>query len=100
MKKLSLKDKVEIAERRERDAVRRVKDMDKRLRRANAVTDGAMIWVTVLASMMGPFVHIPKERLEEGKKKKYLARTNPDGSVDLAIEGYEGYKEEPDGEGA
>ena len=80
MKKTSLAQKVKTAERRERDAKRRMYEKDKEMRRSNAIADGAMLWVAALASKLGPTVHIAAEE---------LAKKNEDGSMDMKREGYE-----------
>lgn len=77
-----------MAERRERDAKRRMHAKDKEMRRSNAIADGAMLWVAALASRIGPVIHITAEEFEQAKGMTYLARKNEDGSVDMRQEGY------------
>lgn len=89
MKKTSLAQKVKTAERRERDAKRRMYEKDKEMRRSNAIADGAMLWVAALASKLGPTVHIAAEEFEQAKGLTYLAKKNEDGSMDMKQEGYE-----------
>lgn len=86
MKKKSLRERVEIAETRERDAKRRMRDMDLRVRNANAISDGAMILTTVLAAKLGDEIHISAEEFNVSKHKCYVARRNEDGSLDLVLE--------------
>lgn len=88
-KGLSLSKKVLLAERRERDAKRRMYDKDREMRRSNAIADGSMLWVTALAYKIGTSVHITAEELEKVKGLTYLARKNEDGSIDMALEGHE-----------
>ena len=89
MRKTSLAQKVKTAERRERDAKRRMYEKDKEMRRSNAIADGAMLWVAALASTLGPTVHIAAAEFEQAKGLTYLARKNEDGSMDTRREGYE-----------
>ncbi len=89
MKKTSLAQKVKTAERRERDAKRRMYEKDKEMRRSNAIADGAMLWVAALASKLGPVVHITAEEFKQAKGLTYLAKKNEDGSMDMRQEGYE-----------
>lgn len=78
-----------MAERRERDAKRRMRDKDREMRRSNAIADGSMLWVAALASKFGPVVHITAEEFDKAKGLTYLARKNENGSMDMVLEGYE-----------
>ena len=88
-KKMSLTKRIELAQRREMDAKRRMMDKDREMRRSNAIADGSMVWVTALATKIGPVVHLSKEEFTEGKKLKYVVRRNEDGSMDMCLEGHE-----------
>ncbi|WP_227145073.1 hypothetical protein [Lacrimispora sp. 210928-DFI.3.58] len=77
---------MELAERKERDAKRRLLEKDERMRRANAIADGSQLWITVLAARLGDVVHIDAEEFEAAKKIRYLARRNQDGSMDMCTE--------------
>lgn len=88
-KKMSLTKRIELAQRREIDAKRRMMDKDKEMRRSNAIADGSMVWVTALAAKIGPVVHLSKEEFTAGKRLKYVVRRNEDGSMDMCQEGYE-----------
>lgn len=78
-----------MAERKERDAKRRMIEKDREMRRSNAIADGSVLWVTALASKIGPAIHITAEEFDKAKKLTYLARKNDDGSMDMALEGFE-----------
>lgn len=86
MKKMSLRKRMEIAEKRERDAKRRMKDMDMRMRKANAISDGSMIFVTVLAAKIGDVIHLAADEIKENRHKRYVVKRNPDGSMDMVLE--------------
>ncbi|MGP8314951.1 hypothetical protein ACG0Z4_29255 [Enterocloster aldenensis] len=88
-KGLSLSKRVALAERKEKDAKRRMYDKDREMRRSNAIADGSMLWVAALASKIGPTVHITAEEFEKARGITYLARKNEDGSMDMALEGHE-----------
>lgn len=82
----SLIERVKSAESRERFARNQMKKAYEGRRRANAISDGAMIWVTVLASMLGDTVHIPKSLFDQYKTRKYVVKVNDDGSMDMVLE--------------
>lgn len=97
MRKISLRKRVEIAEKRERDARRRMKDMDVRMRKANAISDGSMIFVTVLAAKIGDVIHLTADEIEANKHKRYVVKRNPDGSMDMVLEELLGCEMEHEG---
>ncbi len=59
--------------------------MDRELRRANAISDGSQIMVSVLAGMIGREFHVPAEAVEAGKGAEYMVRQNEDGSLDFCL---------------
>ena len=81
-KKMSLMERVKIAERREAERDR------KRFMEADLIAKGAMVWVSALARREGPVIHVSAEEIEKARAGKYKCRMVADGSVDMVEEGY------------
>lgn len=88
-KQMSLVKQVQQAKRAEDAMWKRLKNKEAEARRANAISDGAMIWVTILASLIGDAVHITKDQIDMGKQLEYVVRMNTDGSMDVVRKGLE-----------
>lgn len=95
-KNMSMRKRTARAERLAELAWERVKQKEQERRRANMLADGAAIWVTILASRLGEHMVFSKEEIEAAKKMEYLAKQNPDGSVEMILRGLEGAEPEPD----
>ena len=85
-KKKRMRKQMEQAHREKRIARKRMREMEGEIRRANAISDGSQIFVTVLASLIGESFHVKKEQIEKARGLTYLVRRNEDGSMDLALE--------------
>lgn len=87
-KKMSLMERVKIAERREAEAKRQAERDRKRFMEADLIAKGAMVWVSALARREGPVIHVSAEEIEKARAGKYKCRMVADGSVDMVEEGY------------
>ncbi len=85
-KNQSLRERAEVAERRAKHALQKMKDMDMDRRRANAISDGSQLWVTALASMIGRSVTISAEQFEKAKKLHYMVRRLDNGDLQMVLE--------------
>ena len=83
-KKMSLMERVKIAERREAEAKRQAERDRKRFMEADLIAKGAMVWVSALARREGPVIHVSAEEIEKARAGRMVA----DGSVDMVEEGY------------
>lgn len=87
-KKMSLMERVKIAERRAAEAKRQAARDRKRFMEADLMVKGAMVWVSALARREGPVIHITAEEIEKARNGKYKCRIVENGSVDMVEEGY------------
>lgn len=85
-KKKRMRKQMDQAQREKRIALKRMREMDGEIRRANAISDGSQIFVTILASLIGESFHVEKEQIEKAKRMTYMVRRNADGSLDMALE--------------
>ena len=95
-KKVSLRVQAQRAKKLQEIAWKRMEEKELRVRRANAISDGAMIWVTILMSKLGDRVVITPEEMKRTRELEYLSRRLSDGSVEIVLKGTEGAEEEPD----
>ena len=87
-KKMSLMERVKIAERREAEAKRQAERDRKRFMEADLIAKGAMVWVSALARREGTVIHVSAEEIETARAGKYICSMVADGSVDMVEEGY------------
>ena len=73
-KKMSLMERVKIAERREAEAKRQAERDRKRFMEADLIAKGAMVWVSALARREGPVIHVSAEEIEKARAGKYKCR--------------------------
>lgn len=87
MKKNSLKRRLELSEKRERDSRRRMHEMHRQLIRANAISDGSQVMVNMLAQMIAPRFLVSKDVMDEAVKHIYAVRLMEDGGYEFAEKG-------------
>lgn len=88
-KQKSLRKRVEYAQRRERDAKRRMEYLAAEKRALEIENRGAVRWFQVMASMLGDDFVVTAEQIEQGKHREYVCQLNPDGSVRMFLSGLE-----------
>ncbi len=87
-KKMSLMERVRIAEQREAEAKRQAARDRKRFMEADMIAKGAMVYVSALARREGPVIHISAEEIKKAREGKYRCRRVEDGSLDMMEEDY------------